>query len=75
MTELPVVTSSDKMDDDTLVRHMNNRHMPIAGLAEVRRKTSDPNETLLRRWHHHCHFRGYDDNDPTKLVNHTHADG
>lgn len=74
MAKQPVVAPADSMDDETLILHMNNRHMPIAGLTEVRTRAEDAGEKLLRRWHHHCHFRGYDDNDPAKLVNHTHAD-
>lgn len=69
-----LVKAEAAMDDDTLIKHMNARHVPMAGLTEVRARGAG--EKLLRQWHVHVHHRGYDDNDPERTVNHEHqADG
>jgi hypothetical protein len=74
--KLPAVAPEAGMDDETLIKHMNARHMPMAGLTEVRPDNAirGPGEKLLRRYHQHCHHRGYDDNAPGRPVNHDHAD-
>lgn len=69
-----LVKSIDDMDDDTLIKHYNSRHMPIAKLDEVRFKTTDPGQKLLRRYHERIHFVGYDDVLPNRRdLNHEHA--
>lgn len=65
------VAAEATMSDDTLIKHMNARHMPMAGLAYV--VARDDGEKLLRQYHTHCHHRGYDDNAPGRPVNHEHA--
>lgn len=72
--KLPVVAPEAEMSDETLIKHVNARHTPIAGATEFRLRPSDPGEKLMRSYHQHVHFRGYDDNTPGRPVNHTHAD-
>lgn len=33
--DLPLVADPDFMEDEIFVKHMNARHMPIGGLAEI----------------------------------------
>lgn len=68
-----LVKPESSMDDDTLIRHFNSRHMPIAGVVVLRLRESDPGEKLLRRYHQHVHHRGYEDNNPERPTNHEHA--
>lgn len=56
-----MVRAAEAMDDDTLIAHVNARHVPIAGMAQVIRRESDPGEGLLRAYHAHVHRRGLDD--------------
>lgn len=65
------VKAASAMDDETLVKHLNARHVPIADLKEV--KASKPGEPLLRAYHERIHWNGYDDLVPNRRdVNHTH---
>lgn len=72
--KLPIIAPEAEMSDETLIKHFNARHMPMAGLKKVTVRDADPGEKLLRRYHQHSHFRGYDDNAPGRPVNHEHAD-
>jgi len=63
-----LVKPESDMDDDTLIRHFNARHMPIASLTSLR--VQFPGERMLREYHARVHRLGNDGVD--RPVNHTH---
>ena len=69
--KLPIVANVDKMPEDTFIKHMNARHMPMAGL----RRLSPANALVgLRAYHARVHELGVED-DGDRPVNHTHNTG
>jgi len=53
MSDLPTVRSADSMDDETFVKHINARHMPIGGMSKARQAFEG--ESLLRAYHDRLH--------------------
>ena len=81
MTEKAKVKSASKMDDETFLKHINARHVPIGKLTHVGRSTvqGDEHENLLRAYHeqvHRMHDGGFEPKYPniTEVVpDHTHG--
>jgi len=73
--KLPVVVTSEEMDDDTFFMHFNARHVPLAGLSEVRSNVTEGVVKSMRQYHQHVHFRGVEDDPPNQRpVNHVHEE-
>ena len=69
--QLPKVADIDKMPEETFIKHMNARHMPMAGLKKI-----SPANALhgVRAYHARVHELGVED-DGDRKVNHTHNTG
>ncbi|MGE5612722.1 MAG: hypothetical protein ACM3UO_00405 [Bacillota bacterium] len=70
MESKPKVKSAAKMDDTTFLKHINARHVPIAGLSVVGPSNApgDEDEGILRAYHDKIHSL------PGRDPNHTHED-
>jgi len=60
------VSPIEEMSDDTLVKHYNARHMPMAGWTEIKPYSNNDGQRVLRAYHKHVH--SHDEQ------NHTHRD-
>lgn len=63
------VKPESEMDDDTLVKHFNARHMPLRGMAKL--VSRNDGERLLRLYHARVHDKGIEDG---REVNHDHVE-
>lgn len=67
------VKPESEMDDETIVKHMNFRHMPIAGMTEL--PTDKPGWTseILTTWRA---YHNYEHRDTSPFhPNHSHSEG
>ena len=53
---MKLVKAIEGMDDDTLIKHFNARHMPLGKLTRVR--VQFEGEALLRLYHDRLHHAG-----------------
>ena len=65
MIDKPVVKPISLMDDETFLKHLNARHLPLAGLSVVGKSNvpGDEDEHLLRAYHDRLHDL-YDEGPP-----------
>lgn len=69
---LPLVKNADQMDETTFLKHINARHVPLAGMSKVGKSNvpGDEEETLLRAYHDILHS-----SNPEHIEqSHTHKD-
>lgn len=69
----PVVQDPDTMSDEVMIKHMNHRHVPIAGLAKFVDYMSPGVIATVRGYHDHVHRVGREDRDPVRMLDHSHV--
>lgn len=77
MSDMPVVKSTDDMDAETFLKHINARHVPIGGMTKFGKSNvpGDEDENLLRAYHDKIHENGRIESKHSNEhpLNHTHA--
>lgn len=73
MTEIRKVKAASKMDSETFLKHMNARHVPVAGISHFGKSNhaGDEDEILLRAMHEILHG---ETSSAQKNLDHTHGE-